>query len=112
MDERTRRLTENELLFREVNERIDDVASGLGGEETVYEFVCECSRPDCVDRVSLTLGQYGRIRARPLLFILVDGHEVTEIERVVDTVAPGVVAVEKIGDAASLVAERARRTDR
>ncbi len=109
MDERERRLTENELLFREVNERIDDVASQLGGEETTYEFLCECSDPACVERVPLTLGQYEWLRSRPLLFVVVEGHEMTSIERVVDTIAPGVIAVEKIGDAAQLANRRPRR---
>ncbi len=109
MDERERRLTENELLFREVNERIDDVASQLGGDDTTYEFLCECSDANCVERVALTVGQYRRLRARPLLFAVVDGHEMLDIERVVETVGPGVVAVEKIGEAADIVDERSRR---
>ncbi len=109
MDARERRLTENELLFREVNERIDDVASELGGEETTYEFVCECSDANCVERVALTLRQYEWLRARPLLFVVVEGHEVTSIERVVETIAPGIVAVEKIGEAAQLADRRPRR---
>ena len=109
MDARERRLTENELLFREVNERIDTVASELGGEETTYEFVCECSDANCVERVALTLGQYEWLRARPLLFVVVEGHEVTSIERAVETIAPGIVAVEKIGEAADLADRHPRR---
>ncbi len=109
MDARERRLTENELLFREVNERIDDVASQLGGEDTTYEFLCECSDPDCVERVSLTVAQYRRLRSRPALFALVAGHEITAIERVVEEIAPGIVAVEKIGEAGDLVNDRIHR---
>ena len=109
MDERERRLTENELLFREVNERIDDVARQLGGEDTTYEFVCECSDANCVARVPLTLAQYEWLRARPLLFVVVEGHEVTAIERVVETIAPGIFAVQKIGEAAELADRRPRR---
>jgi hypothetical protein len=108
VDERERRLTENELLFREVNERIDDVAAELGGADTAYEFLCECSRSDCVERISLTLGQYGEIRARPLVFMVVEGHELAEIEGVIGRIAPGVVAVEKIGEAAREVERRTR----
>ncbi len=108
MDERERRLTENELLFREVNERIDDIAHELGGPETPYEFLCECSRPDCVERLSLTLRQYGDIRARPRVFVVAEGHEVEEIERVVGQVAPGVVTVEKTGEAGREVERRTR----
>ena len=109
MDERERRLTENELLFRDVNERIDDVATGFGGDETAYDFLCECSNADCARRVPLTVRQYRGIRARPLVFAIAEGHDVPEIERVVETVAPGVVAVEKTGEAASIVAARTRR---
>jgi hypothetical protein len=109
VDERERRLTENELLFRDVNERIEDVASGFGGDETAYDFLCECSNADCAQRVSLTLRQYEGIRARPLRFVIAEGHETPDIERVVETVAPGVVAVEKTGEAASIVAARTPR---
>jgi hypothetical protein len=109
VDARERRLTENELLFREVNERIDDVGSQLGGQDTTYEFLCECSDPECVERVSLTIAQYRRLRSRPVLFVLVKGHEITAIERVVEEIAPGIVAVEKTGEAGDLVNDRVRR---
>jgi hypothetical protein len=108
VDERERRLTENELLFREVNERIGDIARELGGAETAYEFLCECSRPDCVERISLTVRQYGDIRARPRVFVVAEGHEIAEIERVVGRVSSDVVAVEKTGDAGREVEKRTR----
>jgi uncharacterized protein YicC (UPF0701 family) len=108
VDERERRLTENELLFREVNERIDDVAAELGGGESAYEFLCECSRSDCVERISLTVRQYREIRARARVFVVAEGHEIAEIERVVGRVAPGVAAVEKTGEAGREVEKRTR----
>ena len=62
MDERARRLAENEAQFRDVNERIERAAARFGGEQHVYEFVCECSHADCLERVHLTVERYQAVR--------------------------------------------------
>ncbi|MDF2750426.1 MAG: hypothetical protein K0T00_1602, partial [Gaiellaceae bacterium] len=50
LDPRERRLTENETLFREVNERVNAVAHNLG-PDVPYEFMCECANADCTFRL-------------------------------------------------------------
>jgi hypothetical protein len=48
------------------------------------DFVCECSDASCVDPISLTPTEYGDVRAHPTRFFLIPGHELEEIERVVE----------------------------
>jgi len=98
------RLARNEALFREVNEHIREVAAGHGGDEHVYEFVCECADAQCRELVPLTLAAYEEIRASGSRFLVVPGHAVPAVEDVVATAADHVV-VEKVG-AAGAVAER------
>ena len=81
------RLAKNEVLFRAVNEAIEQQALRFGGIEDEYEFVCECSAADCVERVTLTLRQYEQVRAEGTRFILAPGHADPEVELVVHRTA-------------------------
>jgi hypothetical protein len=81
-DESDERLAKNESLFRTVNENIAAIAGSLGGE-TSYEFVCECSTSDCLERIVLTLRQYEEVRADGARFLMVPGHVDIELEQVV-----------------------------
>ena len=76
------RLARNEDLFRQVNEKIDDIAARHGDDAHVYEFFCECSDVDCSERVHLTLPQYAHVREEPARFVVVKGHVLEEIEHV------------------------------
>ena len=91
-----RRLADNEVLFREVNERVNEQAEGHGDDGHVYAYFCECSRPDCLERVHHTTAEYELIRADGARFILVSGHQIDEIENVVARLQKSVV-VEKQG---------------
>jgi hypothetical protein len=55
-------MAQNEALFREVNERINDVAvnHGIG---TIYEYLCGCANAECTFRLQLREGGYGKVRA-------------------------------------------------
>lgn len=83
MDELTqRRMRHNEELFREINERIDEVrAPALRDTPTVY--VCECADATCTQRVALEPDEYGEARANEQRFFVVRGHERPELETVV-----------------------------
>ena len=94
--EHKRRMADNEAVFREINERVQEQADGHGNDGHVYAYFCECSRPDCVERVHQTSAEYEAVRAHGARFILVAGHQIDEIEKVVDTRA-GSVVVEKQG---------------
>ena len=74
------RLVRNQVLFREVNERLEKFADGTG----VTEFLCECSDPDCIGTIELHLGEYEGVRSRSTLFVVLPGHQSPEVERVDD----------------------------
>jgi hypothetical protein len=97
-DAQKSRLARNEDLFRQVNEKIDDLAGRHGDDAHVYEFFCECSDVDCSERVHLTLPQYAHVRDDPTRFVVVKGHVVEEIEHVIER-AEDHVLIEKHGRA-------------
>ena len=76
-------MARNEALFREVNERIEDVQEGFTGQGRV-DFLCECGSEDCTQPISLTLAEYEQIRQHPKHFVVVPGHDVVDVERVVE----------------------------
>lgn len=107
-DGRDERLAQNEVLFRTVNEAIEQKAIELGGLDD-YEFICECSSSGCFDRVSLTLSDYEYVRREGTRFFVAPGHENVEVELVVQT-TPTYSIVEKDGPA-GVVAELADPRD-
>lgn len=98
------RLARNEAFFRDVNERINEVAARLGDDSHLYEFFCECSDASCAERIPLTLAAYEYVRADSTRFVLAPGHDRSEIEDVVDGASEYVV-VEKKGIAGEVAAE-------
>jgi len=82
--EREERIGRNEVLFREVNERIEETQSGQG-VAGYFDFLCECGDKDCVEQVALTLAEYEDIRSEATQFVVRPGHEVPDIERVLQT---------------------------
>ena len=106
MDTRNERLAKNESIFRNVNERVGEVAAtfDLGQADTTVEFVCECSDGACFDQIALTLPEYELVRASPVRFAVQLGHVDTAVEHVLET-NERFVTVEKIGEAADTAAE-------
>jgi hypothetical protein len=82
------RIAENEVVLREVNERIAEKTSDLEirglavGDET-SEYLCSCGRPDCDDLLRLTLTEFAEAHARDDQFVVADGHDNPEIEEIV-----------------------------
>jgi hypothetical protein len=101
MDARERRLAENEVLFREINEQIKGSADRHGSDEHMYEFLCECSNIDCTLRLQMTVAAYEELRSDPTQFAVAPGHWLPEIESVVATF-DGYTIVEKHGEAAEI----------
>ncbi len=75
-------MTQNEALFREVNERVEAVAHQLG-PEVPYEFMCECANSDCTFRISLPIPVYESVRADPRQFVVLPLHYTPEVEELV-----------------------------
>jgi hypothetical protein len=99
-DEREERLAKNEVLFRSVNEAIEQQALRFGGIDE-YEFICECASRACLDRITLTLRQYEQIRADGTRFFVAPGHANVEVEKIVEQ-GPLYHVVEKDGAAGIL----------
>ncbi|HKI22679.1 MAG TPA: hypothetical protein VKA24_04595 [Gaiellaceae bacterium] len=85
MDERAARMGRNEALFRQVNERVEQINESFATVTDTFEVVCECDNPGCVTQVSIASDAYERVRTNGTLFIVAPGHENAEVEDVVDT---------------------------
>jgi hypothetical protein len=111
MDAREERLAGNEVLFRDINERIAGIAEPQASPRDghVYEFFCECSNIGCDLRLPLTLAAYEAVRRDPTQFVIAPGHELPEIEAVVSR-TDAYQIVRKQGDAAELAAENDPRS--
>jgi hypothetical protein len=106
--ESSERLAKNESFFRQVNERIKDVAETFQGPDS-YEFLCECADTSCTHRIELSRAEYEWVRAKPARFVLAPGHVAPEIEHVVERQDNHVV-VEKTGVAGQVAAQLDPRT--
>jgi hypothetical protein len=109
VDAREERLARNEVLFRNVNERIEQTAVSHGADPHTYEFLCECSNIDCSLRIRMTIAAYERVRADSRCFVVAPGHELPEIEEVLHR-NDDYQVVRKEGTAADLVAARDPRS--
>jgi 5-bromo-4-chloroindolyl phosphate hydrolysis protein len=98
-------MARNEALFREVNERIEDVQKPLAAEERI-DFLCECGNDDCTQPISLTLAEYERIRQDPQHFVVVPGHDVVDVERIVERTDRYAVVEKLPGAPAKIALER------
>jgi hypothetical protein len=74
-------MTQNETLFREVNERVQEIADAVGGG--AYEYVCECANIDCTFTIELTPAEYEAIRADSRQFVVRPLHYTPEVETLV-----------------------------
>jgi hypothetical protein len=97
------RIAANEAAFREVNEGI---ARGQypGEEDVPGAFRCECARLGCNMMVELSARDYERVRANGRRFVLTPGHELPDVDVVVERTGAYVV-VEKTGRAGRLAEE-------
>jgi hypothetical protein len=84
-DERAARLATNEARFRDINERVErDLEPLVDTEDEQLPFVCECGRPSCTDGIDLTVAEYESVRRDAARFVVVPGHEIEDVEDVVD----------------------------
>jgi hypothetical protein len=104
LSNQSERVGVNEALFREVNDRIDQLHDELGGA-TSFEIVCECGDSSCIERFTITNRDYEALRRDARRFAVVPGHERPEIERTVER-RTGYFVVEKTDPAAAKAAEK------
>jgi len=112
VEERERRLGLNEAMFREVNERVEDMNKTFASITGSFDIFCECSDVACTDRITVPMDVYERVRSDSTHFLIKAGHEDPTVEDVVET-ADGFVIVEKQGVEVERVAEQTdpRRDD-
>ena len=87
-------------MFRRVNEGVEELNETFAPLVEIGEWICECADHACITQIEMTLHDYERIRSHPRRFVVALGHEVAEIERVVER-HDGFLVVEKMGAAAA-----------
>jgi hypothetical protein len=102
MDDREKRMAQNEVLFREVNERVNDLAAGSRLVDTTHEYLCECANVDCTFRVAVDPEEYESIRRDPAQFLVLPLHFTPEVEELVAK-RDAYWVVRKTGEAADYV---------
>jgi hypothetical protein len=106
IDSRRARAGKNQSLFRDVNERIEDSTEDFSEEldaTKMFDFLCECAHPECIERIRMTQGEYEALRRVPTHFAIKSGHEINDVEAIVANYERYVV-VEKLGVAARAAA--------
>ncbi len=93
LDLRRQRAAKNQSLFREMNERIEHLASS----GSFSNFICECMNETCDANVSVTLEEYENIPRGSNRFFVLPGHEVNEVEEIVDVAEGRYLVVSKLG---------------
>lgn len=83
-----RRLAENEVIFRQVNEDVKEFvlenASDKKWENKKLRFYCECSNMDCRSRIQITAKEYDAVHSNKKRFIIRPGHDIPEIEKIIN----------------------------
>ena len=101
-------------MFREANERAKGWEEHHGqGSDVVLGFelfFCECANTECLEKVSLGKADYERIRSDPRHFVIVPGHELPEVETVIEQ-NEGWTVIEKVPEVTDIAEESDPRSD-
>ena len=95
----------NEAVFREVNERIEALAETFELKSEPLDLVCECGDGSCIQRITMSHAEYEELRSDSHQFAVHPGHEIPEVERVVEK-RKGYDVVAKESGAPEQVAEQ------
>jgi hypothetical protein len=87
-----------EVNGRRVNEAIERGARGTG----TAVFVCECGNLGCSETVELTISAYEGVRSGFERFLVMPGHEIGEIEDVVERHGSYLVVAKRDDQAAEM----------
>ena len=105
MEERERRIGLNEALFREVNERLGELAQGFVHTPGKLDLICECGNVTCASRIEMDRDEYEQVRSDSATFAIVKGHEIPDVEEIVER-RKAYDVVRKTGGEAEKVAEK------
>jgi hypothetical protein len=111
VDEATaKKLGRNEILLRQVNERLRDLGESFSVVAEQADFVCECADARCAEQIQLTLDAYERVRSESRWFVVIREHTRPEIESIAWEIGERLVVVEKHPELADeVIAEDPRR---
>jgi hypothetical protein len=84
VEERERRIGMNEALFREVNERLRELAEGFPSTPGKLDLICECGNVTCASRIEMDRGEYEQVRSDSTTFAIFKGHEIPDVEEIVE----------------------------
>lgn len=101
---RLERAARNQALFREVNERLQELATNFQELAGTSVFACECADLACVEQIDMTLDEYEAVRSEPNRFVVAPGHVLPDVENVVGG-NERFVMVAKIDEAAAIATE-------
>jgi hypothetical protein len=97
-NEWAREVGERQSLHRSVNERIGEAADQFQMVDNI-PALCECGSPECSEQLMLTPAEYESLRRIPTHFAVLRGHDIPEVERVIEE-NDRFVVVEKFGESA------------
>jgi len=109
VESRAERLALNEAAFRVANERAKDWEERHREVETEL-YLCECGNLSCPERIALSREAYEAVRSDPRRFFCAPGHQITDVETVIERHEQYVV-VEKDPEVTRLVTETDPRRD-
>ena len=84
MDERSRRIGENESLYRSINDKIEGLNQTFGVVAETMAVICECGKLECSEQIELDIPTYEHVRADPTHFVVLPGHELLDVETVIE----------------------------
>jgi hypothetical protein len=76
-------LAQRQNYFRQANERIE-YAAAMAAHTGQRPFICECSLDGCVEHIEVDADAYDEVRGHAARFFTRVGHEIAEIEDVVE----------------------------
>lgn len=103
MSEGNRDIAPERAAAAEVNGRRVNEAIERGTQDTgTAIFVCECGNLGCNATVELSIDEYEEVRTGFERFLVLPGHEIEEIEDVVERHPSYLVVAKRDGDAAEI----------
>lgn len=81
--ERSRRIGQNEALFRRVNKAVEEINELREVEQGELQIICECGDRTCIEQISLASEEYVALRGEPTHFAIKPGHQASPVERVI-----------------------------
>ncbi len=96
-----------EVNGRQVNEAIERGTKAAGAAV----FVCECGMLGCTETVELTIAEYEEVRSGFERFLVIPGHELEDIEDVIERHESYFVVAKRDDEAVAIAAATDDRDD-